>query len=168
MSEEERTQRRNRYITALKTALRELAAADFLQRVMKGALSRVVRRKLRLKQSAFLRTFSSDSTGHALGLIVSFQRRVRLWLSHNDLFLQFYEEHRNFLLVQRTHAAHVAAEAEVQQRETALELAEAEAAALLEGAGRIEAWAQLRQPREPRNFGLRPRPAAPLLARLTA
>lgn len=31
-----------------------------------------------------------------------FQRRVRLWLAHNELFHQQYEEHRHFLLMQRT------------------------------------------------------------------
>ena len=60
LSEEERTEKRNRNIRALQSALREYAAADFLQRVVRGALSRLAKKKLRLKQSAFLRGFSAD------------------------------------------------------------------------------------------------------------
>ena len=51
MSAEEREAQRKRRIDALRTALQEYAAVEFLQRVVRGALCRITRKKLRLKQS---------------------------------------------------------------------------------------------------------------------
>jgi competence protein ComEC len=46
--------------------------------------------------------------------------------------------------------------------------ADADAAPLLEGAGTVEVWVRLCRPAGPLNFGVRPRPEGPLLARATA
>ena len=34
--------------------------------------------------------------------VINFQRRTRLWLAHNELFLDLYEEHRTYLMMKRT------------------------------------------------------------------
>jgi len=117
LGERAAAEKRERRLRALRSALREYAAGDFLTRVMRGALSRMVKRRLKLKQSAFLRNFSADGTGHALNYIVKFQRRVRLWLAHNELFQSLYEEHRHALLMQRTAPEHHALEAFLDARE---------------------------------------------------
>ena len=37
--------------------------------------------RLRVKRQAFLRSFTNDQTGHAMRMLIVFQRRVRLWRS---------------------------------------------------------------------------------------
>ena len=83
-------------------ALRNLAAAEYVQRVARGFLARHELRKLIRKRALFLRGLQADQTGMPLRLIVKFQRRVRKWLSNLDLALGFYEDHRLFLHAQRT------------------------------------------------------------------
>ena len=58
-------ERRMRRLRAMRSALQEYAAGDFITRVARASLARSTRRKLRLKQSAFLRGFAEESTGCA-------------------------------------------------------------------------------------------------------
>jgi hypothetical protein len=69
-----------------------------------GFLARRERSRLARKRVTFLREFTQDITGHLLTLVVHFQRRVRRWLSNNDLALTCYEDHRLYLHSQRTPA----------------------------------------------------------------
>ena len=120
MGEEEARRVKRRRLVAVKSALREFAAGDFITRVVRGAMARHAKRKMRIKLSAFLRGFSSDETGFAIDKIVGFQRRVRLWLAHNELFHILYEEHRHALLMERTRGLHEALEADLVSREPPL------------------------------------------------
>ena len=95
-------EKRARRLNALRTALHEYAAGDFITRVVKGACARFLKRKLKLKASAMLRSVTSDSTGHGMRLIIKFQQRVRRWLASNQLFYSLYDEHRQYLLMQRS------------------------------------------------------------------
>ena len=91
-------------------------------------------------------------------MIISFQRRVRLWLAHNELFHMVYEgmpftsthtppytpapilyallasctEHRHFLLIQRTQEQYASIEAYLDGRDP--QLADAEAIAVADAA----------------------------------
>ena len=66
-----------------------------------GFLARRERSRLARKRVTFLREFTQDITGHLLTLVVHFQRRVRRWLSNNDLALSCYDDHRLYLHSQR-------------------------------------------------------------------
>ena len=64
-------------------------------------MARRERSRLARKRVTFLREFTQDITGHLLTLVVHFQRRVRRWLSNNDLALSCYDDHRLYLHSQR-------------------------------------------------------------------
>ena len=94
MSAAERDERRRRRILAVRTALQEYAAADLLQRVVRGALARNNRKKLSSSSRPFARLLVGRHR-HATRKIIGFSG-ARLWLAHNELFHMFYEEHRQF------------------------------------------------------------------------
>ena len=127
MSAAERDERRRRRILAVRTALQEYAAADLLQRVVRGALARNNRKKLRSSSRPFCAASRRTPQGTPRK-IIGFQRRVRLWLAHR-LFHTFYEEHRQFLLIQRTQEHFGAVERYLDSKDPPLALAEAEALA---------------------------------------
>ena len=92
-----RRAQKNRRGKALSRALRERAAVDTLQCAVRRCLGQLVKRRLRVKRAQFLRSFTNDATGRSMRLLIVFQRRVRLWLAHNAIYLSYYEDHRRNL-----------------------------------------------------------------------
>lgn len=109
MGQAKRRAQKNARGKALAQALKERAAVDLLQKSVRRCLGTMVKRRLRVKRAMFLRHFTGDQTGHALRMLTTFQKRVKLWIANNSMFLSLYEEHRrslaenlsrpNFLLV---------------------------------------------------------------------
>ena len=106
---------------ALAKSLRERAAVDTMQRSVRRCIGKMAFRKLRLKRALFLRTFVSDQTGHALRMLITLQRRVRLWLANNAMFHNHYEDHRRRLGEIAMRPAFEALEADVMARLSVIE-----------------------------------------------
>ena len=92
-----RRQQKQRRAKALTRSLKERAAVETIQTAVRRCLGIMMKRRLRAKRQAFLRAFTNDQTGHAVRMLIVFQRRVRLWLANNALYLAYYEDHRRFL-----------------------------------------------------------------------
>ena len=81
----------------LARALRERAAVETLQCAVRRCLGVFMKRRLRAKRMQMMNRFKSDGTGHCMRMLILFQRRVRLWLANNALYLSYYEEHRRMI-----------------------------------------------------------------------
>ena len=74
---------------ALAEALKNLAAVEFVQKILRGYVARAQRRKLTKERKEYLRGISSlGSNGRPMQLVVKFQRRLRTWLAMNELVRQ--------------------------------------------------------------------------------
>ena len=90
----ETVSRRNRQLAK---SLRERAATDTIQRAVRRFIGTIKVARLRRKRAAFVRYFTGDQTGYAMKRLIAFQRRAKLWLRYNALFLALYEEHRSYV-----------------------------------------------------------------------
>ncbi|KAL1510364.1 hypothetical protein AB1Y20_006675 [Prymnesium parvum] len=93
---------RARQMAALTASVREYASLHFIQRAVRGAMARWMKRKLLIKHQTYLRSFSSMANGYNVKMVTIFQKRIRLRLAHNEFFLELYEDHRTHLQAMRS------------------------------------------------------------------
>lgn len=143
----ERKEKQERRARQMARALKQLAAAEYVQRVARGFLARHELKKLIRRRALFLRGLQADQTGEPMRLIIKFQRRVRRWLSTNELMLNLYEDHRLFLYAQRSQPDMELLQTFLMEHEAALKAQTARyhsELAQLEDAPRVHFAAQLR------------------------
>ena len=118
----ERKDKQERRARQMARALKQLAAVECVQRVARGFLARLELKRLIQRRALFLLGLQADQTGLPMRLVIKFQRRVRQWLSTNELMLNLYEDHRLFLYAQRSQPEMELLQTFLMEREAALKV----------------------------------------------